>query len=152
MGLFHEVKCGRCDRRYSSIRSRCPYCGARKNRDGKKSTYSGNSNWKLIFGIIILLAIIVAVIILISNTLKTQTPETTPTQKPGQSVNEGVTDITPGPSDSSSPSSAEQTPAPTVAPLINSIVLNKTDFTLSRIGEEFKLLRKPKHCLAHRSE
>ena len=40
MALFKEVKCGRCDRRYSALRSRCPHCGARKNRDGKTSTGS----------------------------------------------------------------------------------------------------------------
>ncbi len=140
MGLFHEVKCGRCDRRYSSVRSRCPYCGARKNRDGKRTAGAANSNWKLIFGIIVLLAIIVAVIVLVNSTLNTQSPESTPTQKPGQSENEGVTDITPPPATPTPTPTPEPTPTPTPTPVVNSIVLNRDDFTLSKIGEEFKLV------------
>ena len=141
MGLFQEVKCGRCDKRYSSIRSRCPYCGARKNRDGKRPTNNSGSNWKLIFGIVILLAIIIAVIVLISNSLKNQEPDVTATLPPQQSNNEGVNSVEATPTPTPTPTATpEPTPTPTPEPVVNSIVLNRTDFTLSRINETFKLV------------
>jgi hypothetical protein len=141
MGLFQEVKCGRCDKRYSSIRSRCPYCGARKNRDGKRPTNNSGSNWKLIFGIVILLAIIIAVIVLISNSLKNQEPDVTATLPPQQSNNEGVDSVEATPTPTPTPTATpEPTPTPTPEPVVNSIVLNRTDFTLSRINETFKLV------------
>ena len=68
MALFKEVKCGRCDRRYSALRSRCPHCGARKNRDGKASTVESGTRWQVIVGAVVLLAIIAAAIILIVKT------------------------------------------------------------------------------------
>jgi hypothetical protein len=140
MGLFQEVKCGRCDKRYSSIRSRCPYCGARKNRDGKKPTNNGNSNWKLILGIVVLLAIIIAVIVLISNSLKNQEPYTSATLPPEQTNNEGVDSVEPSSSPTPTPTpTPEPTPTPTPEPVVNSIVLNRTDFTLSKINETFNL-------------
>ena len=75
MALFKEVKCGRCDRRYSALRSRCPHCGARKNRDGKSSTVEGGTRWQVIVGAVVLLAIIAAAVILITTSLKNKEPE-----------------------------------------------------------------------------
>ena len=70
MGLMSEVKCGRCDRRYSSLKSRCPYCGARRNKHGKHSNDESNSTAKLLIGIVILILLIVAVIVLIFSSIK----------------------------------------------------------------------------------
>ncbi len=66
MGIVSEGKCHRCDRRYSGFRSRCPYCGARRSKRGKRASDSGNSKAKLIIGVLLLIVLIVAVIILIS--------------------------------------------------------------------------------------
>jgi hypothetical protein len=65
MGLISEVKCSRCDRRYSGIRSRCPYCGARRTGRGKHAEVTDNSFGKLLVGILILLVLIAAVLVLI---------------------------------------------------------------------------------------
>lgn len=69
MGIISEVKCGRCDRRYSGFRSRCPYCGARRNKRGKHADESDNSRGKLIIGILLLLILIVAIVVLIVTSL-----------------------------------------------------------------------------------
>jgi len=69
MGIISEVKCGRCDRRYSGFRSRCPYCGARRNKRGKHADESDNSKGKLIIGILLLLILIVAIVVLIVTSL-----------------------------------------------------------------------------------
>ena len=69
MGIISEVKCGRCDRRYSGFRSRCPYCGARRNKRGKHADDDDNSRGKLIVGILLLLILIVAIVVLIVTSL-----------------------------------------------------------------------------------
>ncbi len=150
MALFKEVKCGRCDRRYSALLSRCPNCGARKNRDGKASTVEHNTRWQVIVGAVVLLAIIAAVIILITTSLRNRAPEpsgssrpTTPSSSPsGVSVVEG-TDPTPsalpGETDPTPSPTPPPTPTPTPEPLVNSITLSRSDFTLSRIGEQYTI-------------
>lgn len=69
MGIISEVKCGRCDRRYSGLRSRCPYCGARRNQRGKRSSDGDNNVWKFVIGLLLLLILIVAVIVLVVTSL-----------------------------------------------------------------------------------
>ncbi len=150
MALFKEVKCGRCDRRYSALLSRCPNCGARKNRDGKASTVEHNTRWQVIVGAVVLLAIIAAVIILITTSLRNRAPEpsgssrpTAPSSSPsGVSVVEG-TDPTPsalpGETDPTPSPTPPPTPTPTPEPLVNSITLSRSDFTLSRIGEQYTI-------------
>lgn len=151
MALFKEVKCGRCDRRYSALRSRCPHCGARKNRDGKASTVESNTRWQIIVGAVVLLAIIAAAVILITTSLKNREPEPTGTVKPtpassspgsGVSVVDG-TDPTPtklpGETSPTPTPTAPPTPTPTPEPVVNSITLSRSDFTLSRIGEQYTI-------------
>jgi hypothetical protein len=141
MGLFREVKCGRCDRRYSSIRSRCPYCGARKNRGGKRAADNGNKQWQLIAGILILIAIVVAVIILVSSSLKNKNSEPDPSFTITVDQNEGVSGVTNSPivTESMSPT-IEPSPTPTTqTPSVTAITLNRTDFTLSYIGEQWTM-------------
>lgn len=137
MGLFREVKCGRCDRRYSSIRGRCPYCGARKNRGGKRAAEQGNKLWPLIAGVLVLIAIVVAVIILVSSSLKNnKDPDPTPTIT--VKSDDGVVEVTatPRPTTSATP---EPTPTPTPEATVSAITLNREDFTLSFIGEQWTM-------------
>ena len=70
MALFGEVKCGRCDRRYSALRSRCPYCGAGRGRSAKKNATVNGGTGQLIAGAILLVAIIAAVVVLIVMSMK----------------------------------------------------------------------------------
>lgn len=131
MGIISEVKCYRCDRRYSGFRSRCPYCGARRSKRGKRAADTGNNKGKLIIGILLLVILIVAVIVLISQTIPKgdDTAVTTPT--PSFSDDEGVTSVTSEPTPTVDPTST-----PTVDPeTVQSVEIQylgkpKTDITL----------------------
>ncbi len=147
MALFKEVKCGRCDRRYSALRSRCPHCGARKNRDGKTAAPEEGARWQMIVGAIVLLAIIAAAIILITTSLKNKEPESTDHTPPPPTASSGVSSVegtnpTPAalPGEEPTPTpTAPPTPTPTPAPIVNAITLNRSDFTLFRVGETFQM-------------
>ena len=65
MGLIPQVKCGRCDRTYSGLRSRCPYCGAHRHKKGKRVSDGDNATWKLIIGILLIVVLIAAVIVIL---------------------------------------------------------------------------------------
>ena len=65
MAFVSDVKCGKCDRRYSGLRARCPYCGARRGKAGKHANKGGNSTGKLVLGLILILLLIAAVVFLI---------------------------------------------------------------------------------------
>lgn len=69
MGLFTEVKCGRCDRRYSGLRARCPYCGARRGKRGKHAKDYDNSKGRLIIGLILITVLIVAAIVVVATSM-----------------------------------------------------------------------------------
>lgn len=142
MGLFKEVKCGRCDRRYSSIRGRCPYCGARKNRGGKRAADHGNKQLRYIGGILFLVVVVVAVIILVSKSLNNdKRPKPSPTIP--VHVTDGVNEVTATPGPETTPPAETQepdpTPTPTPTPTVTAITLNRTDFTLSFIGEQWTM-------------
>lgn len=124
MGLIPQAKCSRCDRRYSGLRGRCPYCGARRSKKGKRVSAADNSTWKLVIGIVLLVVLIAAVVVLLITTLnaddaakKTGDDDliTTPPS------NEGVDSLDNEPIDSEPDDSEEQTgtneptePEPTV--------------------------------------
>ncbi|MGE4483633.1 MAG: Ig domain-containing protein [Oscillospiraceae bacterium] len=100
MGIISEVKCSRCDRRFSGLRGRCPYCGARRGKNGKRVADGDNSMWKLIVGVLILLVLIAAVIVLIMSTLKdkdvvtsTTTTDTQTITSTGDLEGEGVNSV-----------------------------------------------------------
>ncbi len=65
MAFVSDVKCGKCDRRYSGLRGRCPYCGTRRGKTGKHANQGGNTTGKLIVGLILILLLIAAVVFLI---------------------------------------------------------------------------------------
>ena len=65
MGLISDVKCSRCDRRYSGLRTRCPYCGARRSQKGKRTSEDENSGLKIIIGALLILVLVIAAVVLI---------------------------------------------------------------------------------------
>lgn len=65
MGIISEVKCGRCDRRYSGFRGRCPYCGAKRNKRGKHADESDITKGRLLVGILLIIVLIAAVVALL---------------------------------------------------------------------------------------
>ncbi len=144
MALFQDVKCGRCDKHYSSIHSKCPYCGAKKNRDGKTASGANNTRWQVIVGLVVLILIIVAVVVLLAMSLKDRDPEPGHTSKPAASASptNGVSTVTANPSATPvAPTNTPQpTPEPTPEPVVNSIVLNREDFTLPNPGDTFQMV------------
>lgn len=70
MAIISEVKCPRCDKRFSGLRLRCPYCGARRGSSGKHASENDNSKGKLIIGILLLVILIVAVVVLVVTSTK----------------------------------------------------------------------------------
>ena len=99
MGLFSDVKCGRCDRRYSGLRARCPYCGARRGKRGKHAKDSDNSTGRLVIGLILVVVLIVAVVAVVATNVSGQQGESGSQQQttPGGNIadSDGVT-TTPG--------------------------------------------------------
>lgn len=94
MAVVSEVKCGRCDRRYSGFRSRCPYCGARRNKRGKHAGDSDNAKAKIIIGILLILVVIAATMILLFSSLPQKPsagaqPSETPTASASASTSGG---------------------------------------------------------------
>jgi len=68
MAIVNEIKCARCDRKYSGVRSRCPYCGARRIGRGKYSEGSDNARGKMMISVLIMAVFTVAAGILLFTT------------------------------------------------------------------------------------
>ena len=62
MGLIPKVKCSRCDKSYSGLKNKCPYCGASRGRSGKRVADTGDSSARLMIKMLLLLALVVTVI------------------------------------------------------------------------------------------
>jgi len=60
MSIVPEVKCARCDRKYTGVRSRCPHCGARRIGRGKYSEDADNSRGRMLIGVLIMAALVLA--------------------------------------------------------------------------------------------
>jgi predicted nucleic acid-binding Zn-ribbon protein len=148
MGIISEVKCGRCDRRYSGFRSRCPYCGARRNKRGKHANDSDNAKAKLVIGTLLMLVLIAAAMVLIISSLppdnepevnNTASPEATDSAEPTYNDDDGVVEE-PGTSASIEPS-PEETESPDVSEIpVESVQITYagkevTDFTLAHLGD-----------------
>ena len=140
MGILSEVKCGRCDRRYSGLRSKCPYCGTRRgNKRAKRSTDESGSTWKLVIGLLLLLILIVAVVTLVVSSLSEGKGEaeekkeevTDPVDV--NNIDDGVTEMSNEPEQSSEQESEKSEEEPLV-PEPTSIVLESLIMTYS--GEE----------------
>jgi len=68
MAIINKIKCARCDRKYSGVRSRCPFCGARRTGSGKYSDDSNGSNFKMLVSVLIMAVFTVAAGILLITT------------------------------------------------------------------------------------
>lgn len=90
MAIIEDVKCPRCDRKYSGVRSRCPYCGARRVGFGKYSKENDdNARGKMMISVLILAVLTVAAGIMLFTTPSdaVATVETTPTPDPLEDIN-----------------------------------------------------------------
>jgi hypothetical protein len=129
MAIFSEVQCSRCDRHFSGVRSRCPYCGARRGSHGKNADEGNNMRVQVIVGIFLMVALIAAVVVLlVTSTGDKQPPNTEPSGDvsgslfPGESENISVpgTVITPSDTPVSTP---PEEPSPTPIPIENVEIL-----------------------------
>jgi len=142
MSIISEVKCARCDRNYSGVRSRCPYCGARRIGSGKYSEGGDNSKGKMLIGVLILAVLVVAAAVLL---FTTQRPEEEPSpiveisdtpssELPDDTDNTSLPGIAPSVEPSESPTESEPVETSTPPPKVESVVITysgvvKTDFT-----------------------
>ncbi len=145
MSVISEVKCGRCDRKYSGFRSRCPYCGARRSKRGKHADEADNAKAKLVIGIVLLVVLIGAVMVLIITSLPN--PDETDEQA-------GVSDPSPGMTDSEAGNTTlvteDTSPSPSPSPSPSAVIevaavfifwtndgYDRTDVTMDYIGQTF---------------
>ncbi len=108
--MAFEVKCSRCDRRYSGFRTRCPYCGARRSKKGKRAE-DDNSKLKLIIGLLLIVILVVAVIVLIVMAIKGGDGDS---KDPASTTTAPVETVTPA----DDVESVDSTPIPTVEPTV----------------------------------
>ena len=92
MAVVSEVKCRRCDKRYSSMRSRCPYCGARRSAHGKHANGPENNKIKTIIGLLLLLVLVVAVIVMLTRANNGTDVKTSPVLPSGGGVSSIISD------------------------------------------------------------
>ena len=139
MSIINEIKCARCDRKYSGVRSRCPYCGARRIGRGKYSEDSDNAKGKMLISVLIMAVFTVAAGILLFTT-PVDADAQTPVDDPGISSPEDDIIQEPGILPEPSPEIEEPEPEEPVAPpVIESIIITyggnrREDFAV-KIGE-----------------
>ena len=149
MSVISEVKCARCDRMYSGVRSRCPYCGARRIGSGKYSEENDNSKGKMIIGVLIMAVLVVAAGVLLFTAPKPVDPDPGPSMSSSpdpspSNIDEDIEVIEGSNTTSPSPSPTEpESPSPTPPPRVESVVITysnfpKDDFTAT-IGETVPL-------------
>lgn len=68
MSLVSEIKCVKCDRMHSGLRSKCPYCGTRRISRGKYSGDGENFNGKVLIAVLIMSIFVVATGVLLYTT------------------------------------------------------------------------------------
>ena len=120
MSLIGDVKCGRCDKHYSALRGRCPYCGARRGSAGKHAGDRDNMKGSMIIGAIFLAIVLIATAVLLVTSLKNakDTPDgdTTGSSLPTEQDIVGIETAEPLPT-------PEPTPTPTPAPVLSSFAV-----------------------------
>jgi len=77
MSVVSEIKCGKCDRMYSGLRSKCPYCATRRISRGKYADDGNNSSGKILIAILIMTVFVVATGVLLFTTEVEDIPEET---------------------------------------------------------------------------
>ena len=62
MSLIPKVKCSRCDRSYSGLKNKCPYCGASRGRGGKRAYDNADLSARRMIQVLLLVALIITAI------------------------------------------------------------------------------------------
>ena len=152
MALFPQTTCHRCHRPYSSLRGRCPYCGARKVQPSGRAavpTSAGqpgtegyvraaqNNRMQTIIGLLLLAVVVILVITLVSLGLHGRDGTSAASPPPSSSVS-----APPSTSPSATPSPSPS-PSPSPTPSITSVKITylgqeKSDFTMHS-GDQIQL-------------
>ena len=141
MAMISEIKCARCDRKYSGIRSRCPYCGELRIGRGKNAEDAENSRGKMLICVLILAVLTVGAAVLLLTT-----PEEVPDPGPAIDYQNGEEDngpledpgtvSIPGPELPPPPEPEPDPPPPEPAPpAINSITVTHGGVPLRFVNE-----------------
>ena len=147
MAIITEVKCSRCDKRYSALRGRCPYCGARRSSKGKYAGDTDNIKGQTIIGVLILVALLAAVITLIIISVKSNDDggsKKDPVEVSTTPDDAMVTSL-PGPSLEPSPTPPEETfepPAPSVQSVAITYAGSTTVDFMEPVGKNLTLKAK----------
>ena len=75
MSFISEFQCKKCDRMYTALRSKCPYCGTRRISGGKYAATNDNQSGKILIAILILSVFVVAAGVLLFTTEPEYIPE-----------------------------------------------------------------------------
>jgi len=138
MAVVNEIKCARCDRKYSGVRSRCPYCGARRIGRGKYSEDSDNARGKMLISVLIMAVFTVGAGVLLF---------TTPVDADAPDPDNGINISSPEDDINSLPVNVDPTPEPTPEPT-PIIQLSVTSLTITYEGRnvqpEFSVKREEK--------
>ena len=145
MSIISEVKCARCDRQYTGVRSRCPYCGARRIGKGKYSEDIDNSKGKMIIGISIMALLVVAAGVLLFTAPQPDVPAVPsdsinsiePTGSFGDERDNNTfvnpsSDVTTSPSPSDEP---EESTSPTVPVQVQSVTITYAGYPIADFSE-----------------
>lgn len=144
MGLIPKTTCRRCQHQYSSVRSRCPHCGARRIQSTTRTAEptgatqpgtapgaraSNNAKWQMIFGIALLTIVIVVVIVLITVAINGRNGA-------------GKESSSPSPVEDTETPTSSPTPSPSPTTAVTSISITyygseKTDVTIP-IGDDIQ--------------
>lgn len=144
MAIISDIKCGRCDRRYSGFRSRCPYCGARRNKRGKHADESDNAKAKLIIGVLLLVVLISATMVLLFTGFPGQDGDgiASTTNTDSSLSDDANIDQVQNSDDGTQSPSPSPSPSPSAVITVESVVIvwavdgqPKIDITLEEIGE-----------------
>ena len=73
-----KIQCGRCDRRYSSLRLKCPYCGAHRSKKTVRREENEVTGTKFLIGGLVLLLLIAAVVVVVVISLNSDKPVNEP--------------------------------------------------------------------------
>ena len=148
MSLISEIKCAKCDRKYSGVRSRCPFCGERLIGRGKSAGGRDRYTLKMLISVMVMSVFVIAAGVLL---FTTEVPDAEPPPvleaPPRPSIPDDLSSSsfpgnhpeTPSPEPTPEPEDPEPEPPPTVRNVI--ITYNgreNTDFTAS-VGERVNL-------------
>ena len=62
MSLVPKVRCKRCDRSFSSLKNKCPYCDSYRGRSGKRAFDANDAFARRMIKVLLLLALIITVV------------------------------------------------------------------------------------------